>query len=162
MFWVILVIIATIVNNKFNNPIHELNVKQHEELLKYGNRCEGEILEIMEQHGTARSGDTYYDYTYYTLKIKYFSKIYNKYKEVDTTPIHNISKNDIISPSKKCIVYEKEDAIIRDTSDIYTGTNNSIDLLKLASFKNIKNALKVKTTKGYAFMVSEADIVNNN
>lgn len=161
LFWLIIVTIATIIDNKFNNPIHEIYVKQYEELLKYGNKCEGEILEITERRQNVRSGDTNYDYTYYTLKVKYFSKIYNEYKEVDTAPIKNISKNDIIGPSKKCIIYEKEDAIIRDTSDIYTGTNNSIDLLKLASLKNIKNASKVKTTRGYAFMVAEADIISS-
>lgn len=156
LFWFIIVIIAAILDNKYNNPIHELYVKQHEELLKYGNKCEGEILEITERLENTKDA-----YTYYTLKVKYFSEIYNEYKEVDTTSIKNISKKDIIGPSKKCIIYEKEDAIIRDTGEIYTGTNNSIDLLKLASPKNIKEALKVKTTRGYAFMVAEADIINN-
>lgn len=139
-------------------PISKMLKKQKKELLNSGFRCDGEIIEIRKQ--LFSSG--YRNFYAYSLKVKYFSKVYNGYLEKITPPIKNLYENDVIGNSKKCVIYEKKDATIKDDSETYYGESNSIDLLKFFSIRNIINGLKFKTTKGYAFIVTEANIINKS
>lgn len=139
---------------KFNRPFEEFYFKQHEELIKKGNKCDGEIIEI-EKHRSF--SDNYrFEHIYYTLKVKYFSTVYNKYIIASTDRIENISGYDILGYSKKCIVYEKEDAII-----IESATAGMDNFFKFWSVKNLINGVNITTTKGYTFIVTEADIIED-
>lgn len=155
----IFIFIGNLVNKKFNDPIIEININRRMELINYGIKCEGKILEIVQSREYNSTRKIWEDV--FSLKVQFFSTVFNEYV-IQTTPyIKNISENDIIGTSRKCIIFEKADATIRDTSNLYTGTSNEIDLLQFFSTKNMINGLKVETTKDYAFIVDEADIITN-
>lgn len=154
LIFLIGILLGHFLDLKFNRPLAEFNLKQHEDLIKYGTRCDGEILEIEKHRFTRAIHDDRPDRIYYTLRIKYFSKVYNKYIEDSTTKIENISNYDILDSSKKCIVYEKEDISIIESTE-------GLDLFKFWNFRTIINGLKINTKKGYAFIVTEADIIEN-